>query len=124
MLSCARWNVRHGVRRLQSLASFPLAAETNVRASCACAGAAPRPKPSPRARVARPALVSLAYPPMAAGTRRAGTATDPAPSPGASRTPPGREITDPRFHYYSILFAIALLLAALPPEDETEQVAR
>src|SRR5262249_21197456 len=55
VLSCARWKVRHGVGRLQSLASLP-ADETNGRANWASAGVTCRPSASSDERISHEAL--------------------------------------------------------------------
>jgi hypothetical protein len=80
---------------------------------------APEPVRGPlsRSRVSRPVSFALAHPPRTVGNVLA-------PFETASPRPheridvrSGEDPLDRRFHYYSLIFAIAMLLAALPVEE-------
>jgi hypothetical protein len=80
---------------------------------------APEPVRGPlsRARVLRPVPYSLVYPPMTGGYDPA-HAEPVAPRPLAPvESGSTEEAINRRFHYYSILFAIAMLLADLPADE-------
>jgi hypothetical protein len=80
---------------------------------------APEPVRGPlsRVRVFRPVSFTLAYPPMTGWNGRA-PAEPLAPRPLAPvEARSAEEAIKSRFHYYSILFAIAMLLAALPADE-------
>jgi hypothetical protein len=78
--------------------------------------------PLSRVRVSRPVSFSLAYPPMAGRADQA-VVTSQTRSTERVEVSSSQDSRDRRFHYYSILFAIAMLLATLPVDEESGPIA-
>jgi hypothetical protein len=81
---------------------------------------APEPVRGPlsRSRVSRPVSFSMAYPTMTGWDDQVPPETESIQPLDQVEAGSGRESIDRRFHYYSIVIAIAMLLAALPVEEE------
>jgi hypothetical protein len=96
----------------------PRAEAENVRLD------APEPVRGPLARVRVSKLVSfsLAYPPMTGWNDQAIAEAESTQAPDRVEACSSQESIDRRFHYYSMLFAIAMLLAALPVDEEISTI--
>jgi hypothetical protein len=74
--------------------------------------------PLSRVRTSRRVSFSLAYPPMTNWSEQAPAVAVSTRSAPLDEARSNRESVDRRFHYYSILFAIAMLLASRPVDGE------